>query len=819
MPIGQGTHGTPDQAFPPGSDLGAAAAPAPDGQLKIVVLAGGRPLPVADVHVYRHGGNGLGGNPWSLSAKGVTDVTGILHVAAAPGAYLVTAAARGLARAYAEAARPVGEGVTTVELHLEPGATVVGRTVERRGEAAIPLVELSFSPAPATRFRRFDLPVEERAFAISDERGMFRLGGIAAGRWRVEARAPGHAPADVSVVVPAAQELRIELGGAASIEGLVTRHGEPVSRATVTVTGATEPVVAYSGPTGGFLAEVDPGSHHVLARSGDETGAAAEAIVVAAGTHARGIEVRLGPAARIGGSVRSAAGPVQGATVSASPYTDSGSLARAVTSESGSYELSGLAPGSYTVTVTARGRATATYSGITVRSGERFPLNPMLVDPNAVEGTVTDSSGTPVSGALVTAAGGWFRGRATRGEASDMAARTDSSGRFRLEGVPAGPLRISARRDEASPASSRMVTVEEGGASKVDLVLADGGLIVGTVLDSRSNPISGAIVSAADPSTFARGGGVPPVNADGSGSYLLALPPGTYALRAWRPDTVRTFGTRNPALARASVTVGERAEVNLIVPDEPSPTIAGQVLEPGGAPSPGAMIRVGAAGPGAQLVSAESDGTFAISVPGADATTVSARNGGRTGSATVTPPVSGVLVQLQLAAVLQGKLVGDPAPDTFSITASTTGAVPGAPTQVQLAGDSFLLQDVAPGLVALHATTDDGRVGDTQVSVAPGETKSVDVVLSPAATVTGRVVDATTGQLLTRGRVLVDGVARRGGIGADGRFRRTVSAGGHVIGVNVPGYAPVSRPVTARAGAPNDLGDLPLSPVPGQSGP
>jgi hypothetical protein len=177
-----------------------------------------------------------------------------------------------------------------------------------------------------------------------------------------------------------------------------------------------------------------------------------------------------------------------------------------------------------------------------------------------------------------------------------------------------------------------------------------------------------------------------------------------------------------------------------------------------------------------------------------------------------------VVVQLQSPAEVQGKLLGDPSPETFSLTSSTTGAVPiGGPSQSQFVGSAFTLQDVASGVVTLHATTDDGRVGDAQVTVAPGEEKSVDVVLSPAATVTGRVVDASTGQPVTRGRILVDGVARRGSIGTDGRFSRTVSAGDHQIGVNAPGYVALSRAVSARAGAPNDIGDFQLSPAPGQA--
>jgi hypothetical protein len=811
------TERSPAAADPPRPEHSGASDAAEDagrlegeGRLRITVLAGGKPLAGAEVRAYRREPPGVGGEPWRLSSSGVTDAAGTLVVAAAPGAWLVTAAARGFGRGYAEVARPSGEAITRVELRLAPGASLTGRTVERRSQAALALVELSFAPElAAPRFRRVEVPPGERAFATSDARGAFKVAGLAPGRWHVEARAPGHATTQASVVVPAVGELRVELAGAATIEGLVTRGGKPVAHATVTVTGAAGPVTVTGGPAGGFLAEVDPGTHRVIAQVGEETGAAEGDVVVAAGAHARGVEVQLGAPARIAGVVRSAAGPVAGAAVSASLAGAGAPLAQAVTDTNGRYDLGGLAPGSYWVVITVGGRARANYPGITLRAGERFPLNASLADPSAVEGTVTDANGAPVTGALVSAGGGWFRAGGGRGDAP-LAARTDAAGHYRLEGVPGGPLRIAARRDDASPASTQMVTVEEGGTAHADLVLADGAVVTGLVIDARGNPIPGANVAAMDGAGAARRGGAALATADTSGSYLLAVRPGTYSLSAWRPDRP-AFGPRPAVLASATVAVGQRAEVNLVVPDDPSPTVTGQVLEPGGTPSPGATVR--ASGAALQVVVAGGDGTFSLAVAVTDALTLDARNGGRTGSATVTPPASVVVVQLQPAAAVQGKLVGDPPPETFSLSASTTGAVgPGGPTRLQFAGAAFMVQDVAPGLVALHVATDDGRVGDAQVNVAAGEAKSADVALSPAATVVGRVVDASTGQPILRARILVDGVPRRAVLTSDGHFSRTVSAGDHDVGVTAAGYAPLTRHVSARPGTPNDLGDLPLAP-------
>ena len=137
--------------------------------------------------------------------------------------------------------------------------------------------------------------------------------------------------------------------------------------------------------------------------------------------------------------------------------------------------------------------------------------------------------------------------------------------------------------------------------------------------------------------------------------------------------------------------------------------------------------------------------------------------------------------------------------------------LPGGSSEQQFANATFDLDDVAPGQIALHVKTADGRVGDAQVSAGAGESKAVEVLLSPACTVTGRLVDAATGKALTRARVLVDGTAsRRYGVGATGRFTRIASEGDHQVSAAALGYSPVTVTARARPDAPVDLGDIPM---------
>lgn len=775
------------------------------------VLADAGPVSGAEVHVHRHVGRASGSDPWRVVAAGRTDGAGLFWVDAAPGAYLVTASATGFARAYARKTHPVGEATTALDLRLQVGEAISGRTLDRRSGAAVPLATLYFAPALVRRAQRTLMPVAERAFATSNERGRFELAGLSAGCWQVEARAPGYAIAYQTLDVPRAGELRVELVRAGVIEGRVTRGGNPVAGATVTVTGPTEPVVVLSGQSGGFSAEVEPGAHHVFAQLGDESGSVDGVVAVPSLGTAR-VEIRLGAAAAIGGAVRSLEGPVANAVVTASLRGDEGGLGRAVTAADGAYELAGLAPGTYVVVVTVGDRPRASVPAFTVRAGERFPLNVLIEEAAAVAGTVTDWNGVPVSGARVTASGGRLPGGPAGHEAL-----TDASGRYRIGDLSAGRIRVAAARDEASPVTSQTVRVEDGTTANVDLVLADGGSVAGVVLDAHGNAIPGAKVVAVDPDHAGRAGDWR-ATADAAGGYVLVLPVGRHGLSARFPGR-RAAAAVPKLLATIDVHSGSRVEVDLLVSEEPDGDVTGRVLEPGGAPSPGAAVRAGPAGATASIVQADGEGWFVVSAPVDAPTALAARNGGRTATVTVTPPAGDVILQLEPAATVQGRLTGEPPPDSFTLSWSTPGAVPqaAAPSTLQFAGDTFTLSDVVPGRISLHVRTADFRVGAATVSAGAGELRQVEIGLSPATRVTGRVIDALTGQPIARCRIFVDGQGR-GATGATGVFARTVPVGDHEIGLVAPGYVALTRAVTARGQAPTDLGNVALTPSAGRAG-
>jgi protocatechuate 3,4-dioxygenase beta subunit len=804
----------------------ATAAPGrrvEDGGFLVQVSASGRPVAGADVRIYER--EVTTGTGWRPVGAGQSGPDGTLFLAAAAGSHLLVASAPGLARAIVESVRPAGEARTPVELKLSAAAALAGRTVERKSGEPVPFATVVATPVrrgPGPR--RLELPPEERAIATSNERGEFRIAGLQPGRFEVEARAEGHAAGHRhDVPVPHGSELRIELGAAGTIEGTVTRDGRPVPGATVTLMGAGEPAVVEAGPAGGFAADVEPGLHRAFARHGAETGSAGRVIPVAAGAIVRGVEIALGPAASISGVVGTAKGPVRGAAITALLQGDAANPVRTTSQADGSYELKGLLPGLHAVSVSATGHGTAQVPPVNLRSGDRFRLDVTLVPPSVLEGTVTDTEGRPVSGALVAADGPWARGAGAwgaggaggAGPAAAVAVRTDSSGRFRIEGVTPGQLRVSGRRDLGSPAAVKVVAVEEGETATVDLVLSEGGVVSGAVLDPAGNPVAGAMVWTTAGSGPPRPGEARQVTADAGGAYLLALPPGSYEVHAIRPGGTFRFAGRPAALATVQVVAGQPVLANLVLPADPPPTVSGHVLEPGAAPATGAVVWIGSPGAGLQATQTDPEGAFSLSYAAAGPVQVNARIGGRTGNATVTAPASDAVIQLQPAATLHGRLVGEPAPESFGVTTSQRTFLPGGSSaEQQFANATFDLDDVAPGQIALHVKTADGRVGDAQVTAGAGESKAVEILLSPACTVTGRLVDGDSGRPVTRARILVDGTAsRRSGVGATGQFTRVTSEGDHQVSVAALGYSPVTVTVRARPDAPVDLGDIPMKVV------
>jgi RNA polymerase sigma factor (sigma-70 family) len=161
------------------------------------------------------------------------------------------------------------------------------------------------------------------------------------------------------------------------------------------------------------------------------------------------------------------------------------------------------------------------------------PAPPEPAATASLSGTVTDADGTPIPFAEVLVAVhpelSKEDGLLNRLEkdvlrsSSTFGAKTDSQGRYRLEGLPAGQTNACAFH-EGRAAGASWTTLRKGAAAELNLKLDEGRTLRGIVLGPDGKAATGAVVSiyqAWHPRDMVFGGGMGIT--DGAGRFRLAL--------------------------------------------------------------------------------------------------------------------------------------------------------------------------------------------------------------------------------------------------------------------------------------------------------
>lgn len=171
--------------------------------------------------------------------------------------------------------------------------------------------------------------------------------------------------------------------------------------------------------------------------------------------------------------------------------------------------------------------------------------------PGVIYGRVQGAGGVAVPSAVVTVASASAQPRASSDATPDVTtdappafkteATTDAEGRFRITGVPGGPVTVTARAEGFDPVT-RSLTVEPGGEHEVDIALERAlppGQLRGFVRSFGGKPVAATLTIEPLGQT---------ITAGADGSFEIDVAPGRYEV------VIRAPGYREQ---RRSVTIEE----------------------------------------------------------------------------------------------------------------------------------------------------------------------------------------------------------------------------------------------------------------------
>ncbi|GMK37253.1 hypothetical protein PCCS19_03060 [Paenibacillus sp. CCS19] len=365
-------------------------------------------------------------------------------------------------------------------------------------------------------------------------------------------------------------------------------------------------------------------------------------------------------------------------------------LQTAVSGAEGTYVVTSLAPGGYTVNFLEEGYAAETVGAI-VTSGVSTPIHVTLEKlAGALSGKVTDLNGLPLPDVVI---------RAYRNNIIIARVSTTEDGTYTIGNLAPDVYTVSARTDGFGGDTVGAI-IESSVTTTINFKLVpDPGMIVGTITDGSGNPIVGAAVAVQNnvdggPVLLTR------ILSETNGAYIIAsLAPGNYIVNVSAANFQNQY---------ASARVQSDAQTLLNFTLLPNPGfIRGAVVDNQGNPIVGAgiQIRVTSAN-GITVFSLFTDpiGQFQTSslTPGIYTIFASADNF-QTASATVDVP-QGAAAQL--------RLVLNPVPGSIQGTVSDIIAGTGLP------GAVLNIMDQNNFLIGITITDSNGRFDAT--GIAPG---------------------------------------------------------------------------------------------------
>jgi protocatechuate 3,4-dioxygenase beta subunit len=409
---------------------------------------------------------------------------------------------------------------------------------------------------------------------------------------------------------------------AASISGVVRGVGDkPVSGAIVAAQrrdthGWMAAGVGTTDRRGAFvLAGVEPGSYVLMGRHPDLAPALIQ-VEVEPLAEAR-VDMALGPGAPVLGQLvdeqgRAVVGKLVFETIGGQtvPRPLAESL-KVETGPDGIFALAQVPVGAHDLGLTASGFA-ARRLEVEVRPRDKsLDLGKVVLERGlTVAGRVVDRAGTPLPNASLYA---WPMTSATFAfnSSSPEPVLSASDGSFVIGGLETGAYNVIASIPGYVTAGQK---TEAGAEEPLRLVLAPGGTLTGSVVDSRRRPVESFTVMAERAEKDGNGYGATGykvVTAPDGGFTIDDLAEGTYAVRARAPDTA-------PGSVSGVKVVAGKARDAGVIRLGTGGVVRGSVVDTSGAPVAGATLSATIPGPlaGRDRAESQSDSNGAFEIVG-----------------------------------------------------------------------------------------------------------------------------------------------------------------------------------------------------------